>query len=203
MTGISAGGGLSARGLSAKGIEGGAKGQAVGGGGGAHEPGQKPQPHGGDFGRNGALSRGQGFSQRDAFTPAKQAQQPHQAGGAHRAHASGAKPQDQAAALHQQQAQQPQAQKSSPQQAQQPQAQRNPSQESTKQQQAQQAEAMKLWQQNAVRQLELQGMNINQMMQQHRLEDQQLMLEIIQRIRKQLMEWVKQLFELFAQPATH
>jgi len=203
MTGIAAGGGLSARGLSSHGIGTGAKGQAVSGGGG-HEPGQKPQPHGGDFGRDGALTRGQGFSQRDAFSPAKQAQKPQQAAAAHQTHSAGAKPQ-QAAAAHQthsaggakpeqavlqkQQGQQPQAPKSAAQEAQKPQVQQN--------------DANKLAQQSALRQIDRQQAVLQNMIAQQQIYHQDVLLQILMDMRKRFLEWVKELFQLMGQPATH
>ena len=187
MTGIAAGGGLSARGLSSHGIGTGAKGQAVSGGGG-HEPGQKPQPHGGDFGRDGALTRGQGFSQRDAFSPAKQAQKPQQAAAAHQTHsAGGAKPEQ--AVLQKQQGQQPQAPKSAAQEAQKPQVQQN--------------DANKLAQQSALRQIDRQQAVLQNMIAQQQIYHQDVLLQILMDMRKRFLEWVKELFQLMGQPATH
>jgi len=197
MSGIAAGGGLSARGLSSHGIGTGAKGQAVAGGGG-HTPGQKPQPHGGDFGRDGALARGQGFSQRDAFSPAKQAQKPQHGAAAHQTHSTaGGKPQ---AAAHQTHASsgakpeqaglhKPQAQKSAPQEAQKPQVQQN--------------DATKAVQQSALRQMDRQQAVLQNMVLQQQLYSQDILLHVLMDMRKRFLEWVKELFQLFAQPATH
>ncbi|HYV46321.1 MAG TPA: hypothetical protein VFA20_15740 [Myxococcaceae bacterium] len=173
-------------------------------GGGGHEPGQKPQPHGGDFGRDGALTRGQGFSQRDAFSPAKQAQKPQQAAAAHQTHSAGAKPQ-QAAAAHQthsaggakpeqavlqkQQGQQPQAPKSAAQEAQKPQVQQN--------------DANKLAQQSALRQIDRQQAVLQNMIAQQQIYHQDVLLQILMDMRKRFLEWVKELFQLMGQPATH
>jgi hypothetical protein len=133
MSAIGAGGGLAAQGLSAQGLGNGIKAESKVGPAGAKAAKDANakgghQAKGSDFGRDGALSRGHGFSQRDAFTPAKQAQKPQQAGGAHKtdgakqaqekqAHQKDAKQAD-PATLHKQQAQKPQAEQKLPQEQQ-------------------------------------------------------------------------------------
>jgi len=52
-------------------------------------------PKGADFGRNGALARGQGFSQRDTFQAAQKKTQPGAQGPTRPQEGAGAKPQDQ------------------------------------------------------------------------------------------------------------
>jgi hypothetical protein len=176
MSAIGAGGGLAAMGLSAQGMGNGIRAKASKGAdakGGA-QTGQKPA-HGSDFGRDGALSRGQGFSQKDGFTPAKQAQKSHQ---------HGAKD---PAAAHKPQAQQ------------QPQAKQDTSQAQQKQQ-TQQTDATKAAMQAGIRRMEAQQQLNNEMMQIRQAMDDEIK-ETMVKMWKKFLEWLKEMDAIFLQPS--
>jgi hypothetical protein len=146
------------------------------------------QARGSDIGRDGALSRGQGFSQRDSFTPAKQAQKP---GGANQAARQGVQHQPQKQATQQD----PQKQSQQSQQSRQSEQTRQ-----SMQQENQQAGDVKRAIQSAELRMEQQAlMRIALIMNDAGLAEETR--EMLRRMYKKFLEWLKEMDEIFRAPS--